>query len=153
MNNETMKKSNPRRTPLWRQWLLFVVNSVLLLLIVLVVRAFVATIFTVPDNSMAPLLGRGDRVLVNRLAAQTFKQGDLVVFGDSSCFIGRVQGVPGDTIIWGGEQYLIPRKCHEKCDCGVCNIFLVDMGRGQTLVQRGDIIGKAHRLFKGIGSR
>ena len=78
----------------------------------------------------------------------TLGKGDLVVFNDSCSYIGRIEATPGDTIIWEGEQFLIPNRCHPKCTCGECHIFLVNMGRGQSLVSRGDIVGKAYRLFK-----
>lgn len=148
MNNETMKKSPERRTFVQRQWLLFVVNCLFLLALMLVVRAYVATLYTVPDGSLAPYLNRGDRVLVNRLQRQSIAKGDLVVFSDSNSYIGRVLAVPGDTIDWAGERFLIPRQCHPNCHCGECHIFLVDMGQGKALVSRGDIQGKAHRLFR-----
>ena len=151
MNNETMKKEPTRRTSVLRQWLLFVVNCLCLLALMLLIRAFVATIFTVPDNSLQPFLNRGDRVLVNRLSRHTLEKGDLVVFGDTCNYIGCIEAVPGDTILWAGEQFLIPKQCHPKCTCGECNIFLINMGRDHSLVARGDVIGKAHRLFKGIG--
>lgn len=148
MNDETMKKSPTRRTFVRRQGLLFIVNCLCLLALMLVIRACVATIYTVPDNSLKPFLTQGDRVLVNRLSRHTLEKGDLVVFSDSCNYIGRIEATPGDTIIWEGEQFLIPNRCHPKCTCGECHIFLVNMGRGQSLVLRGDIVGKAYRLFK-----
>ena len=148
MNNETMKKNRTRRTFMRRQGLLFIVNCLCLLALMLVIRAFVATIYTVPDNSMKPFLAQGDRVLVNRLSRHTLGKGDLVVFSDTCNYIGRIEAIPGDTIFWAGEQFLIPNRCHAKCKCDECHIFLVNMGRGQSLVSRGDIIGKAHLMFK-----
>ena len=99
-------------------------------------------------SALPDLLHRGDRVLVNRLSRHTLGKGDLVVFSDSCNYIGRIEATPGDTIIWEGEQFLIPNRCHPKCTCGECHIFLVNMGRGQSLVSRGDIVGKASSLFK-----
>lgn len=148
MNDETMKKSPTRRTFVRRQGLLFIANCLCLLALMLIVRAHVATIYTVPDNSMKPFIAQGDRVLVNRLSRNTLQKGDLVVFSDSCSYIGRIEATPGDTIIWQGEQFRIPNQCHPKCKCGECHIFLVNMGSGNSLVSRGDIIGKAYRMFK-----
>ena len=103
MNDETMKKSPTRRTFVRRQGLLFIVNCLCLLALMLVIRACVATIYTVPDNSLKPFLTQGDRVLVNRLSRHTLGKGDLVVFSDSCSYIGRIETVPYAAII--GSRY------------------------------------------------
>ena len=93
-------------------------------IVMLAIRAYAFTIFTVPDEGLKPVLRKGDRVLVNRMA------------------------LPGDTITVKGEKYLIPNHCNAHCHCGTCQYLLLGIGRKQTLVQQGDIAGKAYSLFR-----
>lgn len=114
----------------------------------LAIRAYVFTIFTVADEGLKPALRQGDRVLVNRLARTDFKVGEVVLFGRHRQALGRVMALPGDTIVVKGERYMIPKHCHERCTCGTCRCLLLGMGKQQTLVQQGDIVGKAYSLFR-----
>ncbi|MGA0840082.1 MAG: signal peptidase I [Pseudomonadales bacterium] len=85
------------------------------LLVVLVVRSFLAEPYQIPSESMVPTLEVGDFVLVNKYAyglrlpvtgtriveIGTPQRGDVMVFvppHDPRAFIKRVIGVPGDHI-------------------------------------------------------
>lgn len=87
------------------------------LLVVLVLRSFVAEPFQIPSASMVPSLEVGDYILVNKFSyglrlpvAGTKimevgepKRGDVMVFfppHDSRYFIKRVVGLPGDEIVY-----------------------------------------------------
>ena len=114
----------------------------------LTVRAYVFTIFTVPDASLQPALRQGDRILVNKWTRADFKAGDIVLFSRHGQRLGRIVAVPGDTIEAYGNEYLIPKACHEHCQCGTCRYYLLHAGPSRILVQQEDIIGKAHFLFR-----
>ncbi|MEU7132635.1 signal peptidase I [Streptomyces sp. NPDC046261] len=64
--------------------------------------AFLYRPFTVPTDSMAPTIGRGDRILAQRIQGGEVRRGDIVVFEDrvwgNSPMIKRVVGIGGDTI-------------------------------------------------------
>lgn len=117
-------------------------------IVMLAIRAYAFTIFTVPDEGLKPVLRKGDRVLVNRLARTDFKRGEVVLFGQQQQALGQVMALPGDTITVKGEKYLIPNHCNAHCHCGTCQYLLLGIGRKQTLVQQGDIAGKAYSLFR-----
>ncbi|GAA2745885.1 hypothetical protein GCM10009868_29110 [Terrabacter aerolatus] len=70
------------------RWLL---GPALLLLAVVVVRAFLVTPFGIPSQSMEDTLLIGDRILVSRTTAPTdLQRGDIVVFDASQAFNLRV---------------------------------------------------------------
>ena len=86
-----------------------------IILLVLVLRSFVAEPFQIPSSSMEPTLDIGDFILVNKfhyglrlpvirtkaIANNQPKAGDVMVFfppHDERYFIKRVVGVPGDRI-------------------------------------------------------
>ncbi|MGK5544246.1 signal peptidase I [Streptomyces sp. URMC 127] len=58
--------------------------------------------YTVPTDSMAPTIGRGDRVLAERISGGAVRRGDIVVFKDKvwgdTPMVKRVVGTGGDTV-------------------------------------------------------
>jgi len=96
-----------------------------IILIILVLRSFVAEPFRIPSGSMIPTLEVGDFVLVKKYAyglrlpiiqtkiidAGTPKRGDVAVFRyppkPKINYIKRVVGLPGDHIEWTADKKLI----------------------------------------------
>jgi signal peptidase I len=96
-----------------------------ILLIVLVLRSFVAEPFKIPSGSMLPTLRVGDFILVNKftyglrlpvvntkvVALGAPERGDVVVFkypeDPRLDFIKRVIGLPGDRISYRNKQLFI----------------------------------------------
>src|SRR5258708_16105144 len=92
------------------------------LLIVFLLRSFLAEPFKIPSSSMRPTLEVGDFILVNKFAygirlpiieqkiipLGTPERGDVVVFrypvNPSQDFIKRVIGVPGDTVVYKAKH-------------------------------------------------
>lgn len=93
-----------------------------ILLLVVLLRSFVAEPFRIPSGSMMPTLEVGDFILVNKFAygvrlpvyrkklfdTDEPQRGDVFVFRYPERpwqnFIKRVIGVPGDKIRWQGER-------------------------------------------------
>jgi signal peptidase I len=90
------------------------------LLLVLVLRSFLAEPYQIPSESMVPTLQVGDFILVNKyayglrlpvlgtkiLSVDDPQRGDVMVFvppHDDRYFIKRVIGLPGDTIRYEGK--------------------------------------------------
>ena len=117
------------------------------ILLMLAIRAYAFTIFTVTDSALSPALQKGDRVLVNRLSHAPFKTNDLIIFGDTLLAAGRIEAVPGDTISLQGTRYMLARGCRVRCRCTNCCLYYVKVGQGHRLVQHADIVGKAFRIF------
>jgi len=70
------------------RWLL---GPALLLLAIVVVRAFLVTPFGIPSESMQDTLLIGDRILVSRTTAPAdLQRGDIIVFDASQAFNLRV---------------------------------------------------------------
>ena len=101
----------------------FLIALGLSLLLVWAVRTFAFTVFTVPAGGLPPQLKAGNRVIVNRIDCDFFNRGDVVVFRDSvtyqrrnqrrkivaeAYFIGRVEKLPGDTILVDTASFIIP---------------------------------------------
>lgn len=127
--------------------------------VVVVVRVFAITIYTVP----APLgqgLRTGDRVVVNKLVrSRAPRRGDLIVFtvsGEAPAAsligppqeLGLVVNLPGDTIVISSRRYVIPLRCCDRCPCRDCRLYLVETGHGKRLVYKHQIVGKAVPLFR-----
>lgn len=117
------------------------------LLVVFAVRALAFTIYTVPTD-ISPELKRGNRVVVNKLARTNVKVGDLVVFRKKEDYIGKVEAVPGDTVMLDTACYVLPQTCCAYCDCAECRLYMVSMGKQRVLVRRHEMVGKAYRLFR-----
>ncbi|MEA3050612.1 MAG: signal peptidase [Sphingomonadales bacterium] len=114
-----------------------------LILAVLAFHSFVAKPFYIPSESMMPILLKGDRLVVSkypfgwswvspsfhvfprvsgRLFGRLPARGDIVILtprGETSDYIKRVIGLPGDTIkLVGGQLYLngVPVKRERRPD-------------------------------------
>ena len=142
-----------------RQLLKFVIALAIAMAVVMVVRVFAITIYTVP----APLgqgLRTGDRVVVNKLVrSRAPRRGDLIVFtvsGEAPAVsligppqeLGLVVNLPGDTIAVSARRYVIPLRCCDRCPCRDCRLYLVETGHGKRLVYKHQIVGKAVPLFR-----
>ena len=144
----------------------FLIALGLSLLLVWVVRTFAFTVFTVPAGGLPPQLKAGNRVIVNRIDCDFFNRGEVVVFRDSvfapdknqaqsqvrkfvskAYFIGRVEKLPGDTILVDTVKYVIPTVCCRRCGCKDCRFYLLKTPTGQQLVHKHQMIGKAYKLF------
>lgn len=144
------------------------------MLLVWAVRTFAFTVFTVPVGGLPPQLQAGNRVIVNRIDCDFFNRGDVVVFTDSvfapvkkqaqsqagsqaqpqarkfvseAYFIGRVEKLPGDTILIDTVKYIIPTVCCKRCGCKDCRFYLLKTPTGQQVVHKHQMIGKAYKLF------
>lgn len=129
-------------------------------------RATVCTLYTIPDNTLAPLVKLGDRVLVNRwsyglrisatqwttyarIAAKPVKKGDFIAFeatnstAQRAVILGKVVAVPGDTVTIKKEKYIIPRGC-QMCTCNSLSPYMVNTKKdgGRILVPECDVIGR-----------
>lgn len=119
------------------------------MIIMLAIRAYVLTLYTVPDDSFAPSVRQGQRVAVGRLWHTPLRKGQLVVFRDDSTqTLGRIEGVPGDCLRVGGRLYRLygARPC-DLCGAGHEYFYYLVGGQGwHRLVSHYDIIGRARPL-------
>jgi len=86
------------------------------IIVVLLIRAFLVQAYNIPSGSMKPTLLVGDFILVNKLVYKLSEpqRGDIVVFkwpvNPNIDFIKRIIGMPGDTIEVRGEKVFINGK-------------------------------------------
>jgi signal peptidase I len=119
-----------RRAPEEREpwWIEYPKSFFPVLLIVFLLRSFLAEPFKIPSSSMRPTLEVGDFILVNKFAygirlpileqkvvpIADPKRGDVVVFrypvNPSQDFIKRVVGVPGDEIVYRDKKLTVNGK-------------------------------------------
>jgi signal peptidase I len=104
------------------EWVAVIVGA---LVVALVIKTFLFQAFYIPSASMEPTLGKGDRVLVNKVSYKLHDvhRGDVVVFEIPKASIGddgikdlikRVIGLPGDTIeSRDGAVYINERRLDE----------------------------------------
>ena len=129
-------------------------------------RVSVCTIYTIPDNTLAPAVKQGDRVLVNRwsyglrvggndwisycrIARKTVEKGDFIAFdapvssaAKRAVMMGRVVAVPGDTVKIDGQMYVIPRGC-QVCTCGCMSSCIVNPNQHGGIILHTSHIGAA----------
>ena len=109
-------------------WIEYPVSFFPVLLVVFLLRSFVAEPFKIPSSSMRPTLEVGDFILVNKFAygirlpiieqkvipTGDPQRGDVVVFrypvNPSQDFIKRVVGVPGDTVEYRDKKLTVNGK-------------------------------------------
>lgn len=110
------------REPWWIEW---TAGFFWVILIVFVLRSFVAEPFRIPSGSMEPTLQTGDFILVNkyqyglRLPVANVKifdigmpqRGDVIVFrlptDERIHYIKRIIGMPGDEVVYENKQLTI----------------------------------------------
>lgn len=135
------------------------------LLIVLVLRSFIAEPFRIPSGSMMPTLLHGDFILVNkfsyglRLPVLHNKvwanglplRGDVIVFrypdNPSQDYIKRVIGLPGDTIEYRNKSVFVNGVAIEQIDQGT----FVGQGRDSAMsgarVKQEQLFSVTHQLL------
>lgn len=122
-----LAKRRPAGTPEpW--WVEYPKSFFPVLLVVFLLRSFLAEPFKIPSSSMRPTLVVGDFILVNKFAygirlpiieqkiipLGSPQRGDVVVFrypvNPSQDFIKRVVGVPGDEVVYRDKKLTVNGK-------------------------------------------
>ena len=68
-------------------------------------------------------------------------------FVSEAYLIGRIEKLPGDTILVDTASFIIPMVCCRRCGCKDCRFYLLKTPTGQQLVHKHQMIGKAYKLF------
>lgn len=130
-----------------RDVLKFTVVLVAAVIVMLLVRTYAFSIYRVTSADLEPRVMRNSRVMVNKFRRSTFQRGDLIVFRTDSSYIGVIEQLPGDTVIINNEEFVLPNNCScHDCDCLENNCYLVNQGRGMTVVRQQEIVGSAFLL-------
>ncbi|MEM8922253.1 MAG: signal peptidase I [Actinomycetota bacterium] len=124
--------------------LLFTILGILAIatLVAGALRYFVFDVYFVPTSSMAPAIGNGDRLVVNRFASSP-DRGDVVVVanptpGDAAnAYVRRVIGLPGDTVAASDGVVLINGVPLEEAY----------LGDGATTADFGPVVVSTDELF------
>ena len=125
----------------------FTVVLVAAVIVMLLVRTYAFSIYRVTSADLEPRVMRNSRVMVNKFRRSTFQRGDLIVFRTDSSYIGVIEQLPGDTVMISNEEYVLPNNCScHDCDCLENNCYLVNQGRGMTVVRQQEIVGSAFLL-------
>ncbi|MDW3095233.1 MAG: signal peptidase I [Gammaproteobacteria bacterium] len=119
------------------------------LLIVLILRSFIAEPFRIPSGSMMPTLLHGDFILVNKftyglrlpvlhnkvLANNLPQRGEVIVFrypkNPSLDYIKRVIGLPGDRLEYRDKTVYVNGEAMKQVDLGIY------IGKGRDSVMSG----------------
>jgi signal peptidase I len=125
------------------------------LLVVFVLRSFLAEPFKIPSSSMRPTLEVGDFILVNKfiygirlpiieqkiIPVSDPKRGDVVVFryplNPSQDFIKRLIGLPGDTVEYRDKTLTVNGKIWPQKDDG--SYSYLEGLRFETLERRREV--------------
>jgi len=130
-----------------RDVLKFTVVLVAAVIVMLLVRTYAFSIYRVTSADLEPRVMRNSRVMVNKFRRSTFQRGDLIVFRTDSSYIGVIEQLPGDTVMISNEEFVLPNNCScHDCDCLENNCYLVNQGRGMTVVRQQEIVGSAFLL-------
>ena len=101
-----------RITKIVLDWFDLVVFLVFVLGVILFIRFFIWTPYTVVGYSMNPTFDQGDRIFVEKITQRfwTLERGDVIVFvppGKNIPFIKRIIGLPGETVKFVDNQTYI----------------------------------------------
>ncbi|MFZ8860630.1 MAG: signal peptidase I [Thermocrinis sp.] len=105
----------------------WIAELIVIVIIVLFIRAFVAQAYNIPSGSMKPTLLVGDFILVNKLVYRFSEpqRGDIVVFkypiDPNIDFIKRIIALPGEEVEVRNNQVFINGK----------PLPLIEVGRGE----------------------
>jgi signal peptidase I len=105
----------------------WITELIVIVMVVLLIRAFVAQAYNIPSGSMKPTLLVGDFILVNKLVYRFSepKRGDIVVFkypiDPNIDFIKRIVALPGEQVEVKNNQVFINGK----------PLPLTEVGRGE----------------------
>ncbi len=105
----------------------WITELIVIVMIVLLIRTFVAQAYNIPSGSMKPTLLVGDFILVNKLVYRFSEpqRGDIVVFkypiDPNIDFIKRIVALPGEEIEVRNNQVFINGK----------PLPLIEVGRGE----------------------
>ena len=124
-----------------RSTLKFLAALAVAFVVMLLFRALVFTIYTVPGSQFEPTFKAGDQVMVNRWSyglrtgdGRLFPYGRLwqrpvckchwVVVNDSlgQTLMGRCTALPGDTVCWEDRKLILPSKAA----CARHDYYLID---------------------------
>ena len=132
-----------------------------ILLIVLLLRSFVAEPFRIPSGSLEPTLLIGDFILVNKfkyglrlpvigteiLKGQSIHRGDIVVFrypyDKNINFVKRVIGLPGDHINYINKILYINGQKMDQKNLPHSSVFLDDPRK----LKEENLMGVEHEIF------
>jgi len=126
----------------------WITELIVIVIIVLLIRTFVAQAYNIPSGSMKPTLLVGDFILVNKLVYRFSEpqRGDIVVFkypiDPKIDFIKRIVALPGEEVEVRNNQVFINGK----------PLSLIEVGRGKDNGKRTVIYeevlpeGKKHKV-------
>jgi signal peptidase I len=109
------KKSEEKKTFI-QDVLELVRFTILVLVVVIPLRMFVAQPFIVSGHSMVPTFGDGDYLIVDEISYKTHEpqRGEVIVFklpsNHSRFLIKRVIGLPGEIVVINGSKITITKK-------------------------------------------
>lgn len=135
------------------------------ILVVFLIRSFLAEPFRIPSGSMLPSLHIGDFILVNkfsygiRLPVANAKlvdlgaprRGEVAVFrfpdDPSINYIKRVVGVPGDHVVYKDKQLTINGVPMKQEDARAYALFRTETGTGMLVRRVEDLDGARHDIL------
>jgi signal peptidase I len=102
------KGGRRRARPLWRDLVIIVIVA---LVLTILLKTFVAQVFSIPSQSMENTLLPGDRVLVNKLVYRfrDIARGDVVVFSGQGSWDPAAPPSPGNPLVrfWDDAKNLV----------------------------------------------
>ncbi len=97
------------------------------------------------DSVFAPAKNQGQSQV--KAKGQSQAQPKPLKFVSEAYFIGRIEKLPGDTVLIDTVKYVIPTVCCKRCGCKDCRFYLLKTPTGQQVVHKHQMIGKAYKLF------
>ena len=114
----------------------------------LLLRAYVITLYVVPDASLGKPWQQGERAVGVKVCMPQPGRGDAVVYRfNGSDHMGRIVALPGDTVSIDARRYRIPPflSC-PLCGSGHCRRYLIDTAGARVLLHEEHIVARLYRM-------
>ncbi|KAB7316642.1 signal peptidase I [Bifidobacterium longum] len=135
-----------RKPSVWSEIRGYLLTVIAVMLVVLLGRTFVFTVYVIPSRSMEDTLQIGDRVFASRLTPRLFTlhRGDIIVFKDPADWMEGEQLPTNLMSIIDSNRYLIKRVIGLPGDTVACK------GSGEPITVNGKPIDESAYLKSGV---
>lgn len=135
-----------KRKFILRQSALFIVNCAFWACALWAVQHYLCYVSYVEEPCRNDKTTKMGLTFVNRIDREKAVRYQDIVFRRNGLHFGRIEGMPGDTVHYGNDYYVLPHHCCDNCQASDCQPMAVSVDGNWTWVHRAEIVGTAFPL-------